>query len=210
MDSFNTSDMRSYLSKDGYVPPIDDRLHNIIDTINDNEEAEKALPGLAKLLDSYIKSQGSIDHEDFTRQMLLVFKKSPDQTYENTLKQYDLDEQKALADFVGGTSLEKATHDLPLGPTIGARQEAQQIVLGDEIDLPLAAKPSLEDNEGVHIQSDAKEQAMAIDESESDAAKEAVDESEVSHFKSMAAAEASFQSLNVSVGTNKPHGMAQI
>ena len=146
------SNMQSRAAEDSYVPPIEDRLHNIIGTINDDEEVEKALPGLAGLLESYVESKGSIDQEDFARRLLLVFKESPDQTYENTLNNYDPDERKALQNFVDGMSLKEATIELPLGPTLGARQEAQDILLGDVVDLPLATEPSLEDDDEVHIQ----------------------------------------------------------
>jgi len=120
------------------VPPIDNQIQNNAPTANNNKKVEEIFPGLEEIVDRYIESEEYINQDDFARELLLVFKKSKDDTYKETLAKYDKDEQKALDGFVCGMPLEKATKDLDLEkPTLGAREQAEQIMKGEEINLRL-------------------------------------------------------------------------
>ena len=163
MDLFDSAKLRFEALENDFVPSVNDRLRNIVDFIDKNEEAQKVLPGLAEMLDTYTKSPVSVDQIDFIRDLLRVFKDSPDNTYEKTLANYDPDEQAALEKFVDGERLRTATDQLVLGPTLGARQEARGLGSSIKIDLPLTKDHTPEDDGGIHTQLSQNDQTSDQD-----------------------------------------------
>jgi hypothetical protein len=150
MEPSKDTELHKWLTLDGYVPPLEERLHNIRKTLDHDKEAAEALPGLAELLEKVADPAKTIEQEEFIRSLLGVLKAGDEDTYNETLRQYDPDEQAALESFVGGAALKDAADGLVLGPTIGIRQEAQQLASSKQRNLPLAPHHSSEN--GVEVE----------------------------------------------------------
>jgi hypothetical protein len=144
MEPSKVSALHKWLTLDGYVPSLEDRLHNIKKTLNQDKQAAEALPGLAEFLEKVVDPAKSIEQEEFIRSLLGVLKAGDEDTYNETLSRYDADEQAALESFVGGKALKDATDGLVLGPTIGARQAAQKLASSKKTNLLLAPHHSTE------------------------------------------------------------------
>ena len=106
------------------LPSVDGRIEKISNLVQEDDDLNtKMLPGLAHLLDDYLDPKVPVTSEDFTRRLLMVFRKSTDNTYQDLLAGYNDNEQAALEAFVKGEAANKAGIGLEYSPSIAARQE---------------------------------------------------------------------------------------
>ena len=106
--------------------PVDSRIEIIANKLGESD-FRKQVPGLKTLLDHYLEQKGDVDAVDFYRDLLNVFKKSPDQTYEGLLAKYTADEQHRLETFVDGKKAREVSPGFTMGPSLGAREEMQKL-----------------------------------------------------------------------------------
>ena len=85
------------------------------------------MPGLADLCHDYFDPAVEVTPEDYYRRLLGVFKDSPDQTYEKLLAKHTDAEQKRVEQFLSGKHPEDICDGFQLGPSLGAREELQQL-----------------------------------------------------------------------------------
>lgn len=109
---------------------VDSRISIIADGLSRHGSLQQSLPGLKGLLDDYLDPKQTIgtdaDQQGFHRRLLQVFRDSPtDSTYENWLQKLQPDEQKRVADFVGGSSAKEVCGGFKCEQSLGVREHTE-------------------------------------------------------------------------------------
>ena len=126
---------------------VDARIKVIVEKLGttSNDEFRKVqLPGLKDLLQDYISAKTDDSGIDFHRRLLQVFKRSADNTYEQLLGKHTQDEQDRLERFVKGAKLEDVGKGFVMGPSLGCREELQQLQPSRALHVPTAGPVHVE------------------------------------------------------------------
>lgn len=108
---------------------VDRRLELIANALGDNADfATKELPGFKSLLQDFLSPDVDVDHHDFIRRLLKVFKDSDDNTYQDLLGWHTDDEKKRVERFVDGAPAEECGKGFQILPNLGTREEVNQLL----------------------------------------------------------------------------------
>ena len=136
------------------VPHVDDRIESIVKRLRESgNESEKQFPGLANVLDAYLKNSNNdplkdtVDREKLFRGLLRVFFESQvhNAVYRGVLGTYSHDEQRRLKEFVEEKKpAQEAGKDYYVSASPGAREEMRNMHSADKLDAHAVVERSIQ------------------------------------------------------------------